>query len=141
MTREWARAAFADGAEPRLQVIGDISIDIEGSIELSLDCTTPDEPNFVYDPDTDAVTPGVVGHGVVVMAVDNLPCELPREASQHFSSVLKTMIAPLGDADWSADYADLDLPDHLKTAVIAHKGVLAPAYAYLAEPVARAGEE
>ena len=136
VTKEWAAAAFADGREPRLQVIGDISIDIEGSIEMSVKSTHPDQPCFVYDPLTGGITDGVVGRGLAIMAVDNLPCELPRESSQHFSSVLKDMVAPLGDADWSASFADLDLPPHLKTAVIAHGGKLAPAYAYLSDSLA-----
>ena len=136
VTREWAASVFADGREPRLQVIGDISIDIEGSIELSVKATHPDEPCFVYDPVSGLVRDGVEGRGIAVMAVDNLPCELSRESSEHFSSVLKDMVAPLGDADWSMPFEDLDLPPHLKTAVIAHAGELAPAYAYLAEALA-----
>ncbi|HPF34098.1 MAG TPA: hypothetical protein P5571_02735 [Candidatus Krumholzibacteria bacterium] len=139
ITKAWVREAFAGGAEPRLQVVGDISIDIEGSVEISLKATRPDEPCYVYDPDTDAGADGVTGRGIVVMGVDNLPCELPREASEHFSSVFKGMVAPLGDCDWSAPYAELDLPPHLKSAVICHGGGLAPQFARLAEPLARHG--
>jgi len=140
VTRDWVASAFAEGKEPRLQVIGDISIDIEGSIEISLKATYPDQPCFVYDPATDEVIDGVEGRGIVVMAVDNLPSELPREASEHFSSVLKDMVPALGDADWSASFAELDLPYHLKTAVICHRGELTPAYAGLAGPLAEHGE-
>jgi len=140
VTREWAEAAFADGAEPRLQVVGDISIDIEGSIELSVKATYPDEPCFVYDPVTGEAVDGVEGRGVAIMAVDNLPCELPREASLHFSSILKDMVAPLGDADWSVPFAELKLPAHLKTAVITHAGELTPDYAYLAGHLAAVEE-
>lgn len=139
VTRDWVRGAFAGGAEPRLQVIGDISIDIEGSIEISLKATYPDAPCFVYDPDADAAVDGVEGRGIVVMGVDNLPCELPREASEHFSAIFKDMVGPLGDCDWSAGYADLDLPRPLKSAVICHRGELAPAYAGLAAALARHG--
>ena len=124
-----------------LRATVDVSIDIEGSVELSLKSTAPDEPCFVYDPDSGEITMGVSGRGMVIMAVDNLPCELPLEASTHFSDVLKSMIGPLGAADWTASYADLDLPSHLKTAVIAHKGELAPDFGYLAEHVARAMED
>lgn len=139
VTRDWVRGAFADGAEPRLQVIGDISIDIEGSIEISVRATYPDEPCFVYDPDTGEARAGVDGRGIAVMGVDNLPCELPRESSEHFSTVFKDMVAPLGDCDWSAPYEDLDLPSHLRSAVICHAGALAPAYASLAESLALHG--
>lgn len=131
VTKAWAAEQFRDGGEPRLQVIGDISIDIEGSIEPSLKATYPDKPSFVYDPATDTAVDGVTGAGLVIMAVDNLPCELPRESSEHFSQVLGDMVGDLGDADWSADFEDLDLPSHLKRAVIVHKGELTPSFAHL----------
>ena len=133
VTKAWTAAQFRDGGEPRLQVVGDISIDIEGSIEPSLKATYPDEPCFVYDPATDTAVDGVAGAGLVIMAVDNLPCELPRESSEHFSKVLSDMVGDLGDADWSADFADLDLPSHLKRAVIVHQGELTPDFAHLEE--------
>jgi alpha-aminoadipic semialdehyde synthase len=133
VTRAWARENFGPGRSARLQVIGDISCDIEGSIELTLKATMPDAPCFVYDPATDTVVDGVAGDGPVVMAVDNLPCELPRESSTHFSTVLRDMIPDLARADWRADLADLELPAYLARAVITHKGSLAPAFAYLRE--------
>jgi alanine dehydrogenase len=131
VTREWARANYGSGREARLQVIGDISCDVEGSIELTLKTTQPDEPSFVYDPGTDSVVMGVDGNGPAVMAVDNLPCELAREASEHFSHVLRTMVPELARADWSADFETLELPSHLKKAVIVHRGALTPDYQYL----------
>lgn len=131
VTREWARANYGPGREARLQVIGDISCDVEGSIELTLKTTQPDEPCFVWDPDTDTIRMGVEGNGPAIMAVDNLPCELAREASERFSHVLKTMVPELARADWSTDFEMLDLPPHLKRAVIVHRGRLAPDYEYL----------
>ena len=50
VTREWARRSYLAGPRPRLKVIGDISCDIEGSIELTLKATEPDNPCFVYLP-------------------------------------------------------------------------------------------
>lgn len=131
VTKDWAAGQFRDGGRPRLRVIGDISIDIEGSIELSLKATYPDRPCFVYLPATGEAVDGVAGDGIVIMAVDNLPCELPRVSSEHFSQVLWPMVGDLGRADWSAAFADLDLPPHLKRAVIVHKGELTPAFAHL----------
>ena len=141
VTREWAREQFAGGGEPRLQVIGDISIDIEGAVELSIRATHPDVPCYVVDPVTGAVTPGEEGRGLCIMAVDNLPCELPRESSEHFSSLLRDMVVDLARADWSAPLAALDLPGHLRRAVIAHQGELAPDYAYLYDHLPADGEE
>jgi alpha-aminoadipic semialdehyde synthase len=65
------------------------------------------------------------------MAVDNLPCEVPRESSEHFSRVLRTMVPALASCDWSRPFADLDLPPELKQALITHQGQLTPDYAYL----------
>jgi alpha-aminoadipic semialdehyde synthase len=140
VTREWARRSYVPGAQPRLKVIGDISCDIEGSIELTVKATTPDSPCYVYDPVTDAVHDGVSGNGPVIMAVDNLPCEFPRESSQYFSAVMRDIVWGLAAADWRTDFAELDLPSHIKKAVIVHKGELAPSYRYLEqflEPVQR----
>ncbi len=131
VTREWARRNYVPGTQPRLMVIGDISCDIEGSIELTVRATKPDNPCYVYDPTTDTQIDGVSGNGPVIMAVDNLPCELPRESSEYFSAVLRDMVPDLAAADWSADFERLDLPGYLKKAVIVHKGALTPSYRYL----------
>ena len=131
VTREWARRNYCPGLSPRLKVIGDISCDIEGSIELTLRATEPDHPCYVYLPEQDSVEDGVEGNGPVIMAVDNLPCELPRESSQYFSSVLRDMVGPLVDADWRAPFEKLDLPPYLKRAVIVHQGRLTPDYQYI----------
>jgi saccharopine dehydrogenase (NAD+, L-lysine-forming) len=131
VTREWARKSYLAGARPRLRAIGDISCDIEGSIEFTLKVTEPDSPFFVYLPAENAVREGVEGHGPVVMAVDNLPCEIPRESSQYFSSVLRDMVPPLSRADWQEEFDRLDLPPYLKRALIVHRGKLTPSYAYL----------
>ena len=129
VTRAWARA----NRQARLQVIGDISCDIEGAVEFTLHATMPDEPSYVYDPESDSVVDGVVGPGPAIMAVDNLPCEVPLESSEHFSHALRGMVPDLARCDWSVPFADLALPASLKTAVIAHRGELAPAYRYLTE--------
>lgn len=65
------------------------------------------------------------------MAVDNLPCELPRESSQYFSMALREMVPPLASAEWQVDFESLDLPAYLKRAVIVHNGALTPSYSYL----------
>jgi alpha-aminoadipic semialdehyde synthase len=138
VTKKWAAAHYGPDKRPRLQVIGDISCDIEGSIELTLKAPMPDEPCFVFDPATGEVHDGVEGDGPVVMAVDNLPCELPRESSEHFSQVLRDMVPALAQADFSSDFSGLHLPSHLKKAVITHRGGLTPDYAYLQEALDKA---
>jgi len=131
VTKQWVRENYTATAQARLQIIGDISCDIEGSCEVTLRATYPDEPCYVYDPVTGQALPGVEGNGPVVMAVDNLPCELPRESSDHFSRVLRDMVPDLARADWNASYAELALPPALRQAVIVHRGQLTPPYSYL----------
>ena len=85
------------------------------------------------EPASGSVRSGAAGPGPMIMAVDNLPCELPRESSGDFSATLAGMVPALAAADWEADFSDLDLPSHLKRAVIVHRGKLTPDYAYLAD--------
>ena len=136
VTREWAQAQLRDAGGSRLKVIGDISCDIEGSIEITVKSTDADNPCFVWDPATDSIRDGYAGPGIAIMAVDNLPGELPRESSNHFSATLRDMVGPLARAHWHEGYDDLDLPPHLKRAVIVHRGQLTPPYQYL-EPHVR----
>jgi alanine dehydrogenase len=130
ITVAYLRELFA-GAKPRLRVIGDVSCDIEGSIECTVRSTEPDEPVFVYNPLTGETTDGYEGAGVVVMAVDILPSELPRDASDDFSRVLLDYIPAIAAADYAVPYEELALPPEIKRAVIAHRGELAPSYRYI----------
>ena len=132
VTKEYLRQAWAAG-EPKLRVIGDISCDIDGAIECTVKGTEPGEPNFVYNPATGQIADGVAGEGVVVMAVDILPSELPRDASEYFSGVLLPYAPALAAADYTASFDDLALPPEIKRAVIVHRGKLTPAYGYLAQ--------
>ncbi len=87
--------------ELRLRVIGDISCDIDGAIECTVRATEPGEPVFVYNPQTGEDVDGYEGDGVVVMAVDILPSELPRDASNDFSRVLQPYLPALAAADYT----------------------------------------
>ena len=122
-----------DGKPPRLRVIGDISCDVDGSVQATVKATEPDNPVFVYDLDKDAAVDGVAGRGPVIMSVDNLPAELPREASEHFSNTLQPFAAALAAANYAAPLADLNLPAPLLQSVITHGGQLTPDYRYLEE--------
>ena len=115
----------------RLMVIGDIGCEINGAIECNVKITEPDNPVFVYESLTDKTTDGFKGKGVVVLAVDNLPCELPKESSKDFSSALKRFIPLIASADFSVDFEDCNLPPEIKNAVIVYHGKLTPNYQYL----------
>jgi len=115
----------------RLQIVGDISCDVEGAIEFTLDCTKPNKPAFTYIIDEDRAELGVVGEGPVVMAVDNLPSELPRESSTSFSETLLDFIPGLANADFTVQFSELELRKELKDAVIVYQGNLTESYQYL----------
>lgn len=130
VTRESLRALYGQGT-PRLKVIGDISCDIEGSIECTVRATEEDAPVYVYDPFTGQTTDGYAGAGPVVMAVDILPAELPRDASAEFSAVLAPFIPAIAHADFGAPFEQLALPPAIKRAVIVHRGTLTPDFRYI----------
>ena len=133
LTREWARRQFRAGPAPRLKIVGDISCDIAGSVELTVEVTHPDAPCFVYDPEAEAIRNGVEGPGLVVMAVDNLPCELPADASKAFGDALLPFVAQVAKADFEAPLAQIELPAAIARSLITHHGELTPDYQYLRE--------
>jgi alanine dehydrogenase len=130
ITKDFIREHWKEESR-KLRVIGDISCDIGGAIEFTLDCTTPAEPAFVYLIDKDRAEPGVKGDGPVIMAVDNLPCELPRESSTSFGETLLEFIPALAKADFKTSFEALDLPREIKDAIIVYRGELTKNFEYL----------
>jgi alpha-aminoadipic semialdehyde synthase len=126
-----------DDETPRLRVLADLSCDVEGSVEATVEQTDPDRPVFVADPTTRSTHYGVEGRGPVILAVGNLPAEFPRDASEHFGDSLFPFLAPLAAADFGAPFEHLTLPAPLRDAVICHGGELAPGYRHLAELLER----
>lgn len=68
-----------------IKTIADITCDIDGSIPSTIRSSSIASPFYGYDPQTEAETPPFQSHVVDVMAIDNLPCELPKDASREFS--------------------------------------------------------
>lgn len=132
ITKEYLKKLFAKG-QPRLTVIGDISCDVEGSVECTLKPTEIDDPVYIYHPETEQITMGHKGDGMLVMAVDILPAELPRDSSDGFGDVLVNFVKPIADADFEENFEDLDLPKPIKKALILHKGEFTPEYKYMEE--------
>ncbi len=130
ITRQMVRELYRD-EQPRLRVIGDITCDVKGSVEVTVKATEPDEPIYVYQPEIGTTAAGVDGRGPVIMAVEILPSELPREASAYFSTILKRFVPAIARADYSRAFEQLELPPELKRAIIAYQGALTPAYQYL----------
>jgi alpha-aminoadipic semialdehyde synthase len=132
LTKKYLKKSFEKKEKLRLKVIGDISVDINGAIEFTEKTTSPDNPVFVYNPSTDMIRDGYEGNGIVVMAVDNLPCELPKESSQSFSKTLLRFVPDVMKADFTLnDFNLVKLPAEIKNAVILYQGKLTPAYNYI----------
>jgi len=110
----------------KIKVIADITCDINGSVPSTLRATTIDEPLYDYDPITNSEQPALSNKKfVTVMSIDNLPCELPRSASEEFGrDLIDRILKPLfeGDADGI-----------IERATIAEKGRLTPLFSYLQE--------
>ncbi len=131
VTKAFLRRLFAAGRAPRLRIIGDLSCDIGGAIEATVRATGPDNPVFVYDPQQDQAISGFVGQGPVILAVYNLPAELPLEASTFFSRALKEFVPAIARADFRAPLERLELPDAIRKALILHHGAFTPPYRHL----------
>lgn len=131
VTKKYLKHLWEKDSSPRLEVIGDISCDVEGSVECTVRATDPGQPVYVYDPLEDMISEGVEGRGVVVMAVENLPAEIPLESSVAFSQALKPLVPAMAQADFSGDFAQCGLPEPVKRAVILYKGEFTPDYEYM----------
>lgn len=109
--------------EFKIEIIADISCDIGEPIASTLRASTIAEPFFGYDKKTGKEVSHLDKNAIGVMSVDNLPCELPRDASKDFGKVLMDKILPalLGH----------DPDAIIERATICEKGSLTKRYQYL----------
>ncbi len=131
VTKEFMKEFYMENSNPKLKVIGDITCDVEGSIELTAKITTSDNPAFVYEPLTGKIIDGWEGNGPVILAVDKLPAELPGESSEFFGKALLPFVEKLATADYTKPHGSLGLPEEFCNAVIAHQGELTEQFKYL----------
>ncbi len=131
VTKEYLKRDTIIRSNLNLKVVGDISCDINGSIEITKEATMPDKPSFTYFAKEDRYEDGVSRLGVTVMAVDNLPCEFPKESSMAFSEVLKDFINGIASADFDANFDELDLPEPIKKGLILQNGQFTKDYEYM----------
>lgn len=107
-----------------IRIIADITCDIEGSIPSTKRPSTIDDPIYDYNPTDDQVEEACTDEGnVTVMAVDNLPCELPRDASESFGNELVNQVIP--------HLLRSDEKNVIKRATITEAGKLTEKYSYL----------
>lgn len=135
ITKTFLKKLYAGGVQPRLRVVGDITCDINGSIECTVQPTDSENPVYVYDPIEDKAVFGFAGRGPAVLAVYNLPAELPLESSTYFSGKFKEHVPALAAARFDRPFAECGLTEVLRWAVIVYHGELTPSFAYLREYV------
>lgn len=118
----------------RLLAVGDISCDVNGSVEFFTKSTNIEQPFFLYDVKKQQTQDLLDGEGVLMMGVDILPSELPRDASYHFGQLLEPYVLPLAKSNALLPYAQqTDLPLELRGACITAHGELTPNFTYISK--------
>ena len=120
--------AMLQSKDCQIKIVADISCDIDGSIASSLRTATNDAPFYGYLPykheEVDVFHPAAI----VVMAVDNLPSELPLDASIGFGQMFSTHVIPA--------FFNNDKDKILERAKITQNGQLTPRFEYLKDYIA-----
>jgi alanine dehydrogenase len=108
----------------KIRIIADITCDIQGSIPSTLRSSTIDDPIYDYNPSEDIVElPLTDEANITVMAVDNLPCELSRDASESFGDELINNVFPYLVGE--------DILGTIAKATVTEMGSLSDKYDYL----------
>lgn len=122
LTREMLNAS-----DCKLKVVADISCDVKGPIACTLRSSTIEEPIYGYFPLEDREVEVFHPAAVVVMAVDNLPCEIPKDASEGFGEQFMEHVIPA--------FFNGDKDGILQRAKITEKGKLTERFSYLQDYV------
>lgn len=110
-----------------IKVIADISCDIGCPIPSTLRASTIEEPVYGYHKINGTETDFNHPDAITVMAVDNLPCELPKDASEGFGDMFLKAVLPA--------FFDKDTNGILERARMTSKGKLTPRFEYLQDYV------
>ena len=118
----------AKNPEFNINVIGDISCDIDGPIASTLRASTIADPFYGYHAKSEKEVEFGNANSITVMAVDNLPCELPKDASEGFGKMFFNQVIPA--------FFNNDKDGILKRAKITtSKGTLTERFSYLQDYV------
>jgi len=109
----------------KIKVVADISCDIDGPIATTIRASTIAKPIYGYDPKSEQETNFKNKSAIAVMAVDNLPCELPNDASVGFGDAFMKHVIPA--------FFNKDADGVLKRARMTKNGKLTERYSYLQE--------
>ncbi|MCM4169620.1 Alanine dehydrogenase 2 [Arenibacter antarcticus] len=111
----------------KIKVVADISCDIDGPVGTTIRASTIADPVYGYDPITESEVHFREPNAIAVMAVDNLPCELPRDASVGFGESFLKYVIPA--------FFNGDKDGILERARMTKDGKLTQKYAYLQDYV------
>jgi alanine dehydrogenase len=78
----------------KIKLIADISCDINGPIVSTIRSSTIKDPIYGFSPKLNTEVDYFNDDAIAVMAVDNLPCELPRDASESFGEMFISHVLP-----------------------------------------------
>lgn len=111
----------------KLKVVADVTCDIDGPIACTIKPSTIANPVYGYLPSEHKEVAFNHPSAITVMAVDNLPCELPKDASEGFGEVFLERVIPA--------FFNNDADGILHRAKITENGKLTPRFAYLQDYV------
>ena len=110
-----------------INLVTDISCDVDGPVASTLRASTIADPFYGYDAETESEVAFDAKDAITVMAVDNLPCELPKDASEGFGEMFLDNVIP---AFFNEDERGI-----LKRAKITEGGGLTERFKYLQDYV------
>ncbi|MDC8004438.1 NAD(P)-dependent oxidoreductase [Aureisphaera galaxeae] len=119
-----------DAKQPefKINLVADVSCDIDGPVASTIRPSTIADPFYAYDPISESEVPVGTSGSIGVMAVDNLPCELPKDASEGFGDMFMEYVIPAffnNDADGILERARMTTSE----------GTLTERYSYLQDYV------
>ncbi len=110
-------------ADFNIKVVADVSCDIDGPVASTIKPSTIADPIYGYDPSTEKETDFKNPNAIAVMAVDNLPCELPNDASIGFGKMFAKHVIPA--------FFNQDIDGVLERARMTKNGSLTKLFSYL----------
>ena len=111
----------------KIKVVADISCDINGPIASTIKASTIADPIFGYDPKSGKEAKYKDENVIAVMSVDNLPSELPKDASIGFGEMFSKHVIPA--------FFNGDIDGILERALMTHNGKLTERFSYLQDYV------
>lgn len=111
----------------KIRVVADISCDIDGPVATTIRSSTIADPIYGYHPNREEEVDFKDPKAIVVMAVDNLPCELPKDASEGFGTMFMEHVIPA--------FFNNDIDGVLERARMTQSGKLTDRYSYLQDYV------